>query len=391
MIPALRAPAACVALFAVACGASRASAADTAGDGSDPATVPSGQAGAASLATPSTTPLVLLVQGDALLASRPNLAEDPRDAPAGPALRLRRLRVGDDGAIGDFRLRLLLEEEADTAAGTPFTPLSGGRLAFGGSVRVTEAYVAWAAYRAFQVEAGSLRVPFSLSRQVDEGDLRLPERPAFAEAFLADYRVGAALGGDLGEIIYRAAVMSPDPVLDSQLFSHGVLVAGRLVAEPLGPVGLTPWRRAESDPWYGWFRFAAGLSVLYGTLAAPRTLALDPDFTAQWRSFVVTAEYLFLVRYADGVTTVPGSTEQGAALEPGVTLLGRRLDLVARGSWERAASVNVWAVGAGLTAYAPDPRFRLNAGFERRWTQPAAPDSDGGSYWAIVRLAIVVN
>ena len=54
-------------------------------------------------------------------------------------------------------------------------------------------------------------------------------------------------------------------------------------------------------------------------------------------------------------------------------------------------SVNVWAVGAGLTAYAPDPRFRLNAGFERRWTQPAAAGSDGGSYWAIVRLAIVVN
>ena len=258
-------------------------------------------------------------------------------------------------------------------------------------MRATEVYVAWAAYRAFQLAAGSLRVPFSLTRQVDEGDLRLPERAAFADAFLADYRVGAALGGDLGEIIYQAAVMSPDPVLDSQLFDHGVLVAGRLVAEPLGPVGLTPWRRAESDPWYGWFRFAAGLSVLYGTLAAPRTLALDPELTVQWRSLVVTAEYLFSVRYADGVAIVPGSTEQGAALEPGVTLPGRRLELVARGSWERAASPNVWAVGAGLTAYAPDPRFRLNAGFERRWTQPAALGSDGASYWAIVRLAVVVN
>jgi hypothetical protein len=383
MIRALRAPAACVALFAVACGASRAAAAE--GDGTDPASVPSSQA------DPSTAPLVLLVQGDALLASKPNLAEDPRDAPPGAALRLRRLRVGEDGAIGDFRLRLLFEGDADTAAGTPFTPLSGGRLPFGGSVRVTEAYVAWAAYRTFQLEAGSLRVPFSLTRQVDEGDLRLPERAAFAEAFLADYRVGAGLSGDLGEINYRAAVMSPDPVLDSQLFSHGVLVTGRLVAEPLGPVGLTPWRRAESDPWYGWFRFAAGTSVLYGTLAAPRTLAVDQDLTVQWRSLVITAEYLFSVRYADGVTTVPGSTEQGASLEPGVTCLGRRLDLVARGSWERAASVNVWAVGAGLTAYAPDPRFRLNAGFERRWTQPAAAGSDGGSYWAIVRLAIVVN
>jgi hypothetical protein len=381
MIRALRAPAACVALLAVASGGpSRAAASD--GDSSDRAGMP---------AASSTDPLVLLVQGDALLASRPNLVEDPRDAPAGPALRLRRLRVGDDGRIGGFRVRLLFEGDADTAAGTSFTPLSGGRLPFGGSVRVTEAYVAWASYRSFQLAAGSLRVPFSLTRQVDEGDLRLPERAAFADAFLADYRLGAALSGDLGELIYQAAVMSPDPVLDSQLFDHGVLVAGRLVAEPLGPVGLTPWRRAESDPWYDWFRFAAGLSVLYGTLAAPRTLALDPELTAQWRSLVVTAEYLFSVRYADGLAIVPGSTQQGAAVEPGVSWLNRRLDLVARGSWERAASVNVWAVGAGLTAYAPDPRFRLNAGFERRWTQPPAPAADGGSYWAIVRLAIVVN
>ena len=239
MIGALRAPAACVALLAVAFGGSRAAAAD--GDGPDRGS---------STAASSTGTLVLLVQGDALLASKPNLAEDPRDAPAGPALRLRRLRVGDDGAIGDFRVRLLLEGDADTAAGTPFTPLSGGRLPFGGPVRVTEAQVAWAAYRAFQLAAGSLRVPFSLTRQVNEGDLRLPERAAFADAFLADYRLGAALSGDLGEIIYQAAVMSPDPVLDSQLFDHGVLVAGRLVTEPLGPVGLTPWRRAVADPWY---------------------------------------------------------------------------------------------------------------------------------------------
>jgi hypothetical protein len=380
MIRALRAPAACVALLSLASGASRAAVSD--GAAADQAGAPGAR---------QTHPLVLLVQGDALLASKPNLAEDPQDAPAGPALRLRRLRVGDDGTIGDFHLRLLFEGGADTAAGTPFTPLSGGRLPFGGSVRVTEAYVAWASYRAFQLAAGSLRVPFSLTRQVDEGDLRLPERAAFADAFLADYRLGAAISGDLGELIYQAAVMSPDPVLDGQLFDHGVLVAGRLVAQPLGPVGLTPWRRAESDPWYGWFRFAAGLSVLYGTLAGPRTLALDPELTAQWRSFVVTAEYLFSVRYEDGLAIVPGSTVQGAAIEPGVTWLNRRLDLVARGSWERVASANVWAIGAGLTAYAPDPRFRLNAGFERRWTEPAAPGLAGGSYWAIVRLTVVVN
>ena len=74
-----------------------------------------------------------------------------------------------------------------------------------------------------------------------------------------------------------------------------------------------------------------------------------------------------------------------------MTLLGRRLDLMARGDWERVAEMNVWGVGAGFTAYAPDPRFRLNAGFERRWTRAREPGPRGGSYWAIVRLAVAVN
>ena len=171
----------------------------------------------------------------------------------------------------------------------------------------------------------------------------------------------------------------------------GVLLAGRLVAEPLGPVGLVPWRRSEADPWYDWFRFAAGLSVLYGTVAAPTTLALDPDVTAQWRSLVVTAEYLFSVRYASGADRRPGEHRARDGARAGRDAARTPADLVARGDWERAAAVNVWGVGAGLTAYAPDPRLRLNAGFERRWTQPTPAGADGGSYWAIVRLAVVVN
>ncbi|HEY6476669.1 MAG TPA: hypothetical protein VI456_08805, partial [Polyangia bacterium] len=340
---------------------------------------------------PETYPLSLLLQVDALLASKPDATADPQDAPAGAALRWRRLRVGDDLAFGDFRLRALFEAEGETSTGSSFTPLAGGRLPFGGALRATEVYAAWAPTRAFQIAAGSLRIPFSLSRQSDEADLRLPERPAFVDAFLPDFRTGASLGGDLGELTYRAAVMSADPVIDGQLFDHGLLVAGRLVAEPLGPVGATPWRRPASDPWTDWFRFAAGLSALYGTLAAPNTFAIDPDFTAQWRAFVVTTEYLYLVRYAEGVKIVPGSIQQGAAIEPGATLFERHLDLVARADWERAGSTNVWGAGAGLTAYGPDPRLRFHAGFERRWSAPTAAGTDGGSYWVILRVAIVVN
>jgi len=339
-------------------------------------------------APPETYPLSLLVQVDALLASKPDPAHDPQDAPAGAALRLRRLRVGDDLALGDFRLRALFEADAETSTGSPFTPLGGGRLPLSGAVRATEVTAAWAPARAFELAVGSLRVPFSLSRQLDESNLRLPERPPFADAFLPDFRVGASLGGDLGELLYRAAVMSADRVIDGQLFDHGILFAGRLVAEPLGPVGLTPWRRPASDPWTDWFRFAAGLSILYGTVEAPHTFAIDPDFTAQWRLFVVTAEYLYAARY-NGTVILPGTVQQGGAIEPGVTLFQRHLDLVLRGDWERVGGASVWGAGGGLTAYGPDPRLRLHAGFEVR--TPSYTGADNGSYWAIVRLAFVVD
>jgi hypothetical protein len=338
-----------------------------------------------------TYPLTLLVQADAVLASAPAPSESPDDPPAGAALRLRRLRVGDDLRWGPYRLRALAEAQPDDAAGVPFAPLAGGRLPVGGQLRATDLYFSWAPVRAFHLDAGSLRVPFSLSRQTDEADLRMLERPGFVEAFLPDYRTGLAVGGDLGELLYQAAILSADRTLDGHLFGDGALVAGRLSAEPLGPVGLAPWRRAPSDPWYDWFRFAAGLSVLYGTVAGPRTLAIDPDFQAQWRWLVVTVEYLFSLRYRDGVTIDPSSTQQGAAVEPGVTLLGRRLDLVGRGDWQRAAAANSWGAGAGLTAYAPDPRLRLGAGFEWRHGPTGAGGADTGSYWAILRLTIAIE
>jgi hypothetical protein len=80
--------------------------------------------------------------------------------------------------------------------------------------------------------------------------------------------------------------------------------------------------------------------------------------------------------------------QQGGAVEPGLTLFERHLDLVVRADWERTGGANVWGVGAGLTVYGPDPRLRLHAGFEVR--TPSYTGADDGSYWAIVRLAVVL-
>ncbi len=288
----------------------------------------------------------LLVQGDAVLASRPSPLQDPEDPRSGPGLELRRVRVGDEVSGHQLHARVLFEAQSDSAAGVPFPAPAGGRLPFGGPVRVTEAFVGWAPHRAFEVDAGSLRVPFGLSRQTDEADLRLPERPVFADALTADFRTGVSVGGDLGELLYRAAILSADRTIEGHLFDAGFLAAGRIVAEPLGPVGLRAWRRGEDDPWYGWFRFAAGLSVQYGTIAAPKTLAIDPELTAQWRRLVVSAEYFVSTPLQSG-TSFQKTGAQGGVLEPG-------RHLVAAGAWTSSRARN-GSRPAGRRCGAPAP------------------------------------
>ena len=137
----------------------------------------------------------------------------------------------------------------------------------------------------------------------------MPERAAFARTMAPDFRVGAGVGGDLGAMSYAAAVMSSSRWIDGDLFDRGAMVAVRLAAEPIGPVGLTPWRRPLDDPWTDWVRFGHGVSFLYGTLFEPRSIGAGTDAAIQWRRVVVTGEYLFL--------HAPSGDQQGAVRRAG--------------------------------------------------------------------------
>jgi len=337
---------------------------------------PTNDGGDGDLVAPPTAPLVLLVQGDGTVAGTP---ARPGDPPDGASLRLRRVRVGEDLRAGRrwLRVRAVLEARQADGLGEFFEPLDGGRLA--GPVRAVDSFVSWMPHVALHADAGVLRVPFSLTRQVGEADLRLPERPAFARALTPDFRAGAGVSGDLGALAYAAAVMSASRFLDGDLFDRGALVAARLIAEPIGPVGVTPWRRPLDDPWTDWFRFRHGVSFLYGTLAEPRTIGAGMDMAVQWRRFVAAGEYVFM--------HAPSANHQGAAVEPGFTLGARRLDLVARGAWERAAGTNGWSAGAAVTATTRDGRARLQVGFERH--AGAAPVA--AASYALARLTLTTE
>ena len=170
--------------------------------------------------------------------------------------------------------------------------MEGDRIPLARPVRLTEAFVAYRPSRAFELDFGGQRVPFSLSRQVDEADLRLPERAQIIVGNAPDYRVGLAFVSDLGLLNVRIAGMSADRSLDDRLLTSGYFGALRIGADPIGPMGVAPWRRPANDPWYGWWRFSGGVSLLYGTLLAPRTFSVDADAQFQWRRLTITGEYL---------------------------------------------------------------------------------------------------
>jgi len=320
---------------------------------------------------PGPAPLVLLVQGDAVAGSKP--APGAVDPPSGAALRLRRLRAGEDVRASVLRVRLVLEAQATDL---PYAGIEGGRLPGGGAVRLTDGFLAFIPHRAFEIDVGSERVPFSLSRQVEEADLRLPERAAIVAAQTPDFRAGVALAGDLGLLQYRGAVMAAAPEL-ARTFSGGALAALRVAAEPIGPMGVAPWLRrpqSEADPWYAWWRFSAGASIIYGTLLEPRTLALGADAQLQWRRFTASGEYLFL--------HAPTGDRQGAVLEPGFFVLPDRLELALRAAWSRSPlEGEAGAAGAGFTLYTHGGHLRFQAGFEKR------RDSSG---WALARATLTL-
>ena len=335
---------------------------------------------------PDSYPLVFLFQGDAVVDSTPGAgAAAGNDPTGGSHVRVRRLRVGDDVASGDWRARVVLEASSPEE---PVAPAEGGRIPFTHALRVIEAFGAWRPHRGFEVVAGAQRVPFSLSRQVDALDLRLPERAQVVVALAPDYRTGVAVASDLGLLNLRVSGMSAARSFDGELLTSGFFGAVRLGADPIGPMGTEPWRRRSDDPWYGWWRFSAGVSVLYGTLLEPRTLGLGGDAQLQWRRLTVTGEYL-----GQHVSGLAASWPwQGAVVEPGVFIIKERLELVLRGAWYHQPATtplapsptNTLASGGALTFFMRDGHLRLQAGLELRHTlDDRLPDSG----WAIIRLS----
>ena len=232
--------------------------------------------------------------------------------------------------------------------------------------------------------AGALRVPIGLSRQIDEADLRLPERARIITRATPDFRVGVAAGGDLGMFQYVLGSYSAAPTFGLDFAGGGALYVLRLSGEPVGPLGVAPHLRRHDDPWTAWWRFSAGLTLIYGQLPGANEFGLGGDGQFQWSRLCVTGELLWTRRDTND--------RIGFTAEPGVFLWPDRVELVARIEWLNddvgpRSPVDAWGASLGATFFSAARHARLQAAYTLR--RPGAGDQTVTG-WAVVRAVFTL-
>lgn len=337
----------------------------------------------------------LLLQTDVVVLRHGPTAEATDDADTHPGLYLRRARAGADVQVDAWRARLMFEvaaqgETADAGGGgvnpIALDPIAGP---LGGPApRTTEAFIAYAPHPAFALRAGAMRVPLGLSRQIDEGDLRLPERARFIARTTPDFRVGVAAMGDLGLLQYALGSFAVAPRFGSTFTGDGTMHLLRLSGEPVGPMGLAPQLRRRDDLWYGWWRFSVGASAFYAQLPGANELGVGGDAQFQWRRLCAAGELLWTRR--------AGADRLGFSVEPGVFVVPERIELVARIEWFNddigpRAPQDAWGTTLGATFFSTARRVRAQAAYTwRRPFSPTAPGDDHASGWAVLRAAFTL-
>ena len=328
----------------------------------------------------------LLLQADTLVAHHGPSLPALEDGTVHPGFYLRRARVGLDATDGLWRARMIFEATARSeVADAGLDPIAGE--IDRGQPRPTEAWVALAPHRAFMLSVGALRVPLGLSRQIDEADLRLPERARIITRATPDFRMGVEASGDLGLLQYAFGGYSVSPTFGSDFRDGGTLLLLHLAAEPVGPLGVAPQLRRTSDPWYGWWRFSVGLSAFYATLPGANETGLGGDGQFQWARFLFTGEALW--------THAPAMDRVGFTLEPGVFVVADRVELVARVEWMNdgvgpVTPADGWGGALGATIYSASRRFRLQAAYTLRHAATGAPGAGRTAGWAVVRATFTL-
>jgi hypothetical protein len=253
---------------------------------------------------------------------------------------------------------------------------------------VHDAYVWWKPFRPLQLVGGRTRVPWSKTRQWEDGDDPLGAPPFLVDRVAPDRRWGLTLLGDLGAMSWAAGVyedvdaLEPRAVPESADVSAGGRVAAMGHAEwtPIAPMygsnppgrvtgGWGPLPTPRADPWFGHVRLAMGLGVLW-RLSEDGVSRLDVSFSThvKWRSLAFLAELL---------VAAPGGGEESELGAHGSVMFLPidQLGLTGRAEWDGGAGADGAAtLGGGIVWHVTKDR-RNRIGFEGWIRQDAARET----------------
>jgi hypothetical protein len=226
--------------------------------------------------------------------------------------------------------------------------------------RFTAARVGWTPWSFVTVWGGIQKVPFSFGREQPESELALPFRASEVRATAPDRRLGLTVALDFTAVKLRGGVFESVRSL-AALASTGVYAVGRLVVEPIGPVGPILSTRGDSAFWRARPRVGLGASVLYEWTPEPNvgaTWSIAGDVPFKWGPLGVVGEFVYdtgtVPEWPERVPA-PRLARMGANVDVALMVVRPRLELAGRWEWldaPNAPSETRHAAIIGATLYA---------------------------------------
>lgn len=223
--------------------------------------------------------------------------------------------------------------------------------------RIAAAELGFAPWRWLTISAGIRKVAFSYGHDEPLELRTLPIVPYVAQSVAPDRRAGLTLDDDFGaaHVVLGVYEGARDLTITS---AGGMLIAARLVAEPIGPVGNTVSTRGDAAAWRGRPRFAVNASILYEYVGGASNFALAADGALHWGPIGLAGEFVFAshttVEAPVRLLPYPAPARQGLWFEVAGMLWRPWLELSARYDWlddAAEAGQQFHAATAGVNLY----------------------------------------
>jgi hypothetical protein len=263
--------------------------------------------------------------------------------------------------------------------------------------RMAAAELGIAPWRWLTISIGIRKIAFGYLHDEPIELRTLPIVSYVNQSVAPDRRAGITLDDDFGAAHVVLGVYQGARNLEIN-DAGGLLIAARLVAEPIGPVGNTVSTRGDPAYWRAKPRFAVNASILYQYANGNSNYALAGDGAAHWGPVGIAGEYVFASH-----TTVeapvrhlpfPSPQRQGVWVETAVMLWRPWIEVAARYDWfdnPQQAGQRFHAATAGLNLYAWR-LLKLQAVYTHKFhygpVSPGAPDIDDDLFMFVGQLAL---